>query len=208
MVIAYPTDQPLGYTELTQYVTRHLPSRPFVLLGESFSGPVAIRLAADPPTALTGLILCGTFGKNPYPWLRWVKAAAAWVPLKSLPRWLRAPLMWGARSAQRTPRQRERAIAAVDARVLRRRIVEILSADEGKYLARIRLPTLVLSARHDRVLSAAATRWLLQQLPHAEHIEIDGPHLLLQACPEQCAAQIASFMRHPETSIASRPGAD
>jgi pimeloyl-[acyl-carrier protein] methyl ester esterase len=201
-VIAYPTDQPLGYAELVQFVTDRLPSRPFVLLGESFSGPIAIRLAAKPPAALKGLILCGTFGKNPYPWLGWARAAASWVPIKSLPRWLRAPLMWGARSPQRAPRQVDRAIAAVDARVLRRRVAELLRADEREHLARITLPTLILSGRRDRVLSTAATRWLVQGLPHAHHVEIDGPHLLLQACPQECAAQIAAFMPRPSATDA------
>ena len=201
-VIAYPTDQPLGYAELSQFVTARLPSRPFVLLGESFSGPIAIRLAAKPPPALKGLILCGTFGKNPYPWLGWAKSLASWVPIKSLPRWLRAPLMWGARSPQRAPRQVDRAIAAVDARVLRRRVAEILSANEREHLVSITLPTLVLSARRDRVLSRNATRWLLHHLPHAQHVEIDGPHLLLQTCPQECAAQIAAFMHRPNATAA------
>ena len=75
-VIAYPTNQALGYDELTQFVADRLPSQPFVLLGESFSGPIAIRLAAKPPAGLKGLILCGTFGKNPYPWLGWAAPVA------------------------------------------------------------------------------------------------------------------------------------
>ena len=65
-----------------------------VLLAESFSGPIAIRVAADPPPGLAGVILCGTFAKNPFPWLRPVRALAVRVPFKSLPRWLRAPLLW------------------------------------------------------------------------------------------------------------------
>ena len=70
-VIAYPHDEPLGYGELEALVRAALPTdRRYVLLGESFSGPLAIRLAADPPRGLAGVILCGTFAKNPFPWLR------------------------------------------------------------------------------------------------------------------------------------------
>jgi hypothetical protein len=51
-----------------------LPTRGrFVLLAESFSGPLAIRIAADPPSALVGLILCVTFARNPYPSLAWAR---------------------------------------------------------------------------------------------------------------------------------------
>jgi len=71
-VIAYPVDQPLGYAELEAFVREALPrDRPYVVLGESFSGPIAIRLAADPPAGLAGVVLCVTFAKNPYPLLAW-----------------------------------------------------------------------------------------------------------------------------------------
>jgi hypothetical protein len=40
-------------------------SEPFVLLAESFSTPVAIRVAAENPTNLKGLILCAGFATSP-----------------------------------------------------------------------------------------------------------------------------------------------
>ena len=64
-VIDYPTDEPLTYEQLELRVRAALPSdRPFVLLGESFGGPIAIRIAASPPPGLAGLILCGTFASR------------------------------------------------------------------------------------------------------------------------------------------------
>src|SRR5580698_7334133 len=104
-VVPYPPDIPLGYDELEPLVRSALPTRGrFVLLGESFSGPLAIRIAALRPPALVGLILCVTFASNPYPYLAWVRRLAAFLPLKSLPRWLRAPLMWGSASPSDAPR--------------------------------------------------------------------------------------------------------
>ncbi|UUZ51553.1 alpha/beta hydrolase [Massilia sp. B-10] len=43
------------------------PAEPYFLLGESFSGPVAIALAAERPPMLLGLILSCTFARNPLP---------------------------------------------------------------------------------------------------------------------------------------------
>lgn len=52
IVVRYPTDQPLTYSELFPQVRAALPrSGPFVLLGESFSGPLALMLAAEAPVA-------------------------------------------------------------------------------------------------------------------------------------------------------------
>jgi hypothetical protein len=43
-IVAYPLAQPLGYDELETLVLAELPrNQPFVLLGESFSGPAAVR---------------------------------------------------------------------------------------------------------------------------------------------------------------------
>ncbi len=195
VIVAYPNDQPLGYHELDALVSAALPrNRPFVLLGESFSGPIAMRIAARSPAGLVAVVLCGTFAKNPFPWARWARPLAAYLPLKSLPRWVRAPLMWGSASPQRAPAQSERAMAGVSPAVIRHRIAALLAVDESAALGAIRLPTLVLRARGDRVISPAATQWILKTLPGARLVEIDGPHLLLQTRSAECAAIVLKFM--------------
>jgi pimeloyl-ACP methyl ester carboxylesterase len=194
-IVAYPLDQPLGYDELETLVLAALPrDQSFVLLGESFSGPIAIRIAARSPAGLIAVILCGTFAKNPFPWARWVRPLAAYLPLKSLPRWVRAPLMWGSLSPQRAPAQRERAMAGVSHAVIRHRIAALLAVDETPALSSIRVPTLVIRARGDRVISRATTRRILNALPGARLVEIDGPHLLLQTRASECAAVVLRFM--------------
>lgn len=203
-VIAYPTDQPLGYAQLEARVRAALPTdRRFVVLGESFSGPIAIRIAADPPPGLAGLVLCATFAKNPYPLFAWARPLAAWFPVKSLPRWLRAPLMWGSSAAARAPAPLNRAMAGVSQEVIRHRIAALLAVDASEALARIRLPILVLQAARDLVVPRSATHWILETAPHARLIEIDGPHLLLQTRPEQCAAAVQRFLNAPTPCINS-----
>src|ERR1700676_298248 len=197
LIVSYPKDRPLGYNELESLVLVALPrNQPFILLGESFSGPIAMRIAAQSPAGLVAVIVCGTFAKNPFPWARWARPLAAYVPLKSLPRWVRAPLMWGSTSPQRAPAQMQRAIAGVSPAVIRHRIAALLAVDESAALGAIRLPTLVLRATRDRVISRAATQWILKTLPAARLVEIDGPHLLLQTRPAECAAIVLEFMSH------------
>lgn len=239
VVVAYPKDQPMGYEELEGLVVSALPKdRAFVLLGESFSGPLAIRIAAragnlsqDVTTDLSGskresgrrtgvtplvrrcrasagstngpadgerlvgLILCVTFAKNPYPSLGWARSLAAYLPVKRFPRWLRAPLMWGSVSPSDAPSQVERAMSGVAVAVVRKRIAEILAVDETAALRQIRVPTLVLRAVGDRVVSRRATQVILKNSPEAKVVEVDGPHLLLQTRAEQCAEAVVSFLR-------------
>ena len=60
-VVRYPVDLPLGYDGLEQIARAAIPpAGPVVLLGESFSGPIAVSLAASLGERLAGLILCCT----------------------------------------------------------------------------------------------------------------------------------------------------
>ena len=46
-VVSYPVDQPLGYAELELLARAAIPARgPYVILGESFSGPIASMISA------------------------------------------------------------------------------------------------------------------------------------------------------------------
>jgi pimeloyl-[acyl-carrier protein] methyl ester esterase len=198
-VVGYSPEEPLGYEELELKVRAALPrDRPYVMLGESFSGPIAMRIAACAPALLIGVILCGTFASNPYPRLAWARPFAFLLPIKSLPRWVRAPLMWGSKNPRRAPRKAERAIASVAGAVLRRRIAAILAVDAFPSLDRIAIPGLVMYARHDRVVPYAATESMIAHLRGAAVAEIDGPHLLLQSCPEECSAAVLKFMTAPQ----------
>jgi pimeloyl-[acyl-carrier protein] methyl ester esterase len=194
-IVAYPVDRLLGYAELEVLVRAALPTdRRFVVLAESFSGPIAIRIAADPPVGLVGVVLCVTFASNPYPLLAWARPFAAGLPLKGLPLWIRAPFMWGAWSANRPLPEVERATAAVSETVLRHRIAAVLAVDETSALARVRLPTLVLRASDDHVVPRIASEQILRTLPAAQLVEVEGPHLLLQTRPTECATAVTRFL--------------
>ena len=67
-LIGFPVDTALDYAQLEAWVRARLPvGRPFALLAESFSGPLAVRIGAAPPAGLTAVILCGSFVRSPYP---------------------------------------------------------------------------------------------------------------------------------------------
>jgi pimeloyl-ACP methyl ester carboxylesterase len=67
-LIDYPVDRFLNYDQLVLYVKARLPDDRFVILGESFSGPVAIEIAATESKA-AGLILAASFARHPLPTL-------------------------------------------------------------------------------------------------------------------------------------------
>jgi len=67
-VVAYPPDQPLGYNELLQLIQKAADEGgDFVVVGESFSGPLALMLAVRRPVGLGGVVLCASFVRFPLP---------------------------------------------------------------------------------------------------------------------------------------------
>lgn len=193
-VLVYPTDEPLGYDELLALVRPQLPADDFVLLGESFSGPLALRLAAERPPGLRGLILAASFVESP---LRWAPAGMLpfVAPLAfSAPAMRIAARMLGVhRCAPEVPALFRAANAAVHHKVLARRARAILEL-RPPALALPELPVLVLAARQDRVVGASSVAAIVRRLPHAQVEWFDAPHLLLQAAPAEAAACIAAFV--------------
>ena len=91
-------------------------------------------------------------------------------------------------------------MAGVAASVIRRRIAALMSVDETAALAKISVPTLVLCATRDRVVSKAATARIMHGIRQARRIDIDGPHLLLKTRPQECAAATLKFIREAQTA--------
>lgn len=92
-VVSYPTEQYLTYKQLVSLVQSVLPSKEsFVLLGESFGGPLSIKVAALSPPNLRAVILCASFiSSSVPPSLTW--AASLPRPLLSLAGQLSVPDM-------------------------------------------------------------------------------------------------------------------
>lgn len=93
MVISYPTHQMKSYEQLTEYALEEIGSIKgrFVIVGESFSGPIAILLSAKRIDGLIGTVLVATFASAPYltlakylPWVLIFKLAKIlyWLRIK------------------------------------------------------------------------------------------------------------------------------
>ena len=84
----------------------------------------------------------------------------------------------------------ESALKQVAPEVLAHRLASISRTDERGTLRSLQMPIVVLSARQDRLVSAVVTAEVLANAPDAKHLELDGPHLLLQTRPRQAAEML------------------
>ncbi|MEM8983428.1 MAG: alpha/beta hydrolase [Pseudomonadota bacterium] len=194
-VVAYPVDQTLSYAQLTALVRDRLPTdEPFAVLGESFSGPIAIRLAAEQPTNLKGVVLCCTFASNPQPLLASMQPLAELLPIQRVPNFLTSFALLGAAANEKHRADLSTALDKVTESVLSRRLQAIATVDVRKELSAVAVPMLYLQATKDRLVPRAAADRLRQQQRRIEVISIDGPHMLLQTQPTVAADVVCEFL--------------
>jgi pimeloyl-ACP methyl ester carboxylesterase len=197
-VVRYPIDGGLDYATCLGLARAALPTDgPYVLLGESFSGPIAIELAAEAPKGLKGIILSATFVSNPRPRLSFIRPLLPYMPFHGtrsslalsrfmvLGRWI-------------TPAIRElhlKILSTVPPGTMHARILAVADCDAREALGRVRVPILCFVAKHDRLIPRSAARAIQKYSHAARMVVLNGPHCLLQCVPNAAARQIKEFMQ-------------
>jgi pimeloyl-ACP methyl ester carboxylesterase len=195
-VVRYPVDRAWGYAELQRCAREQLPAQePFVLLGESFSGPMAWRLAASAGPRLRGLVLCCTFLSHPMALLGPLADWASRWPLHHVPRGLINRYFLGPDADVATQALLHTTLARVAPQALRARMQAVLRLKPPHDSLPPDLPVLCLRAAQDWIVPRCASRPLARRLPRAQQVELQGPHGLLQAQPAASAKVIAEFMQ-------------
>ena len=174
-----------------------------VIVGHSWAGGVALRLALDAPQRVAALALLGSIGSS--------KAVTRTDRLLAAPllggSYARAADRLGARVARVAERASGSRLDAPAREVLRQRLAGMSTATwrayaieqrafvhEAPALARqleeIDVPAVVAIGTRDVIVSARAQRDLAAHLPHAEVHEHDGGHLVQLESPEMVAGMV------------------
>lgn len=183
---AYPPDGPYDYDAAEVTARAVLPDdRPFVLVAESFSGPVALRIAADPPQGLRAVVLVASFARSPLPVSlgRVPDAAFSLLPMRSaIPRWF----LGGSRREAGFDRLLRETLHGVSRDTFVARLRAIDEVDVRHLLPDIRLPVVYLQATADRLIAPAFGRELIACAATGRLARVRGAHMLLQTAPEAC----------------------
>ncbi|MEZ0231493.1 MAG: alpha/beta fold hydrolase [Methylophilaceae bacterium] len=195
-VVTYPTSEPVGYKELELIALQYIPSdSPYIIIGESFSGPIAISIAARNPPNLKGLILCGGFARNPVPAFTKLSALIPFLPISFVPISLLAPFILGKFYTKQLKLSLALTLRRVKPEVIRARLNAVLTVDVISKLASIKVAFLYLRATKDNLVQASASKLISQYSPNLKVTEIEAPHLLLQVAPEKAAQIVKDFIR-------------
>lgn len=195
IVASYPTDTPLGYSELESVARSFLPQdQPYFLLAESFSGPIGISIAASSPPGLLGLVLCCSFARNPVPMLAPLGRLVGAFPVSVLPVRLLGFFLLGRFRSSVLLSALAKSLALVATSVLHARARAVLAVDASTSLSRVRVPVLYLRASEDRVVSRASSELVASLAQQTKVVEFTAPHFLLQVSPSPVASQVSEFM--------------
>jgi pimeloyl-ACP methyl ester carboxylesterase len=174
----------------------------FLVLGESFSGPVALLLAARRPPGLRGVILSASFVRSPLPSFarRFRGLIRPWW-FRAVPSALTRRALLGRFATGSLGKMVEAAINAVQPEVLAERVRAVLAVDVGKQLRECPVPILYLAATEDRLIPRRTVAHIRRLQPRVQVVSVIGPHLLLQAAPERAARTMEMFAVYCEGAL-------
>ncbi len=194
-IIVYPDTGPNDYDSLLSMVLDEIaPLENFVILGWSFGGPLALRVASRCPARISGLILCGSFVTPP---------RAALVPLNFA---LSGPVVAVLRAMGRMSlfipgftepeffQAKVETWDRVSSEVLASRSRAALTVDVRQELQACQAPLMYLAATHDEVVPRDCLNEVLALAPATRVLEVEGPHLVLFSNPVASAAAIVNFL--------------
>lgn len=191
--VSYPPEEPMSYAEHTEFARRHLPAAgPYVVLGESFSGPVAVLLADGRPKGLCGIVLVNTFITSPgwsglgrLPWER--------LMARRLSKITAAHYLTGRRHAGRFLEPIREASRRSSPQVKAARLRAVLAVDVREPFKRLDVPVLYLRGTRDRLVRDRSLATVKAVRPDTEVALLPGPHLVLQVLPQESWTAISHF---------------
>ncbi|MBH3340511.1 alpha/beta fold hydrolase [Pseudomonas mendocina] len=187
-----PADGSQDYDSLAQPITERLGSAPFVLLGESFSGPLAFRLALRKPSGLRGVIFAASFPTRPNAALALLRHLPMPLRLATQP-WLLRAMCLGQDASDQTRHLIQKEILGLDKTLIRARLHTLATLQAPQQ--QLDLPALHLWPQQDRLVAHKVARQLAHACSDIRQIRLDGPHFILQTQPKVCARAIAEFMQ-------------
>lgn len=193
-VIVLPDSGLQDYSTLTRFVKERLPVDDFVLIAESFSGPIAAQLAQQNIDNLKGIIFVATFLSAPNPSLLMI---AKRLPIKLLNRlpgagFFQRHLFCGKSTDSQLLVLFRKSVEQVSIEILKNRIqaMQLLKFQEFHNT----LPTVYILPNSDNLVPKKKVLEFQVCFQRLVVNKLDGPHFILQAEPEKSASIILDFI--------------
>jgi len=205
-VVCFPPVGANEYADLLAVVREAVATIPrCYVLGWSFSGPLALMLAAAEPTKVQGVILSATFLRPPRRIYARLRFAAV------------APVIWAIRAGRRVPvwffrkaddqfrRDKAETWRRVSARMIAARVRAVLRLDARELLRVCPLPVLYVSGTRDGMVPPRNLEEVVRVRPSVSVRTIEGRHFAMYTNPSAAADAITEFLRQGDQAKRMEP---
>lgn len=202
ILITYPNDIKQTYKKLTKWLVSYLEINEWssesekvktIIIAESFSTVIALKLAEKFPKHIHGVVISGGFCSSPVPTI------FNFIPLRPF-FFIKPPLLVIRRylTGSASSINFVMDVAAVLRKTSSKRVVErlrsILSLEEEQVPSIPATPVMLFQAEHDEVIPWKKQNQLEQHLQQAETHWLDSPHLIFQVHPGMSSDLILEFL--------------
>jgi pimeloyl-ACP methyl ester carboxylesterase len=212
-VVSFPHDKAMYDFDLFAVIRNVIPwNRELVVVGESTSGPIALRFAAAQRENVRAVILVSSFVSNP------ILAAGNWATAFLTKPWYEKPVtaasvrkhLLGRRASEKLVNATVNALRTPWPEVLGHRIELMKKIDAREALRNWDKPILYLRGEEDQFISPTCLKEITSLNLAVKIVTIPGPHLLLQSNPREASEVIHEFLQKiaaPGSAPAPSPGA-
>lgn len=195
-LVSYPADVVLSYDALVERTVAELAHLPrVVLIAESFSGPIAVRVAEQLGAGVAAIVLIASFVENPTALPSWIAPLARGAVFHvTPPRWLLRWLLLGPAAPPELEAELVDAISRVSPEVIAARLRAVLSLPSPPRVHLPGTPVLYVRASRDRLISKSAARAIATTGAQVQIVELDVAHLAAQCAPEAVWHEIRRFV--------------
>ena len=194
-VISYPTDKKLSYPELVDFVLSKLPNEDFILVGESFSGPIAYQVALNKPEHLLSVVFVATFLTAPKKkLLNLTKILPTKLFLKMpIPNVLVKNYLFGSGISDEIIELFKKTLKIVSPEIFLFTLGEISKLHRHQEACDIK--AIYIQATDDKLVPNSSVEKFKKVFKNITILCLEGTHFILQANPMACAEIIENEIR-------------
>lgn len=192
-VIAYPSDGDQSYKTIIGYVESQLPrDEDFILLAESFAGPIAYNIALKNQYKLKHIIFVASFIQAPSFSAKYLSQffPVALLSEKAIPKFIIKRMLLGNYVDNELIRLFWESVNRVGPHTLKKRMAAIRVLPPA--MQKVQVPCTYIQATKDQLVSVSSIKPIKACFSQIKEYSIAGPHFILQAQPKACADIIAS----------------
>lgn len=189
-IVTLPNSGNQDYISIVERVEDQLPTEDYIIVAESFSGPLGALLAKKQITNMKGIVFVATFLSPPSKLLlklsKFIPVQLA-IRLPGFQLFLRHFLL-GYNASKEAEDIFIETIKGLDPNVIRERIGTV----QQLLLERlnVEIPSVYIQAEQDKLIPFNKGEEFRQHFTDIEIFTVKGPHFILQSNPSECASLI------------------